>query len=566
MLNQTCRTRILSEEYRDFIVLKESGKEQFQVPEVQLCAQGDVGGYEVVYLDQSQSEPLDFERFTYNSIPRCFGLLDMAAMNQAGIIQVQNYPTLELMGENVLIGLLDTGIDYQNAVFRNLDGTTRILSIWDQTIQTGEPPKQFYYGSEYSREQINEALRSENPSSIVPTEDENGHGTFLASLAAGSAVVEEAFIGAAPEASLAIVKLKPAKQYLKEYYVIPDTAICYQENDIMLGVQYLVDLANERNLPLVIGIALGTNFGGHNGTIPLSVLLEQYSYIPNKVFVTGGGNEANERHHFKGKINSMQDNSEVEIRVGEESEGFTMEIWTDIPNLITISLLSPSGERIPRISIKQGTSEVFRFLFEQTQVYVEYRILVQRNNSQLIFLRFDSPVDGIWKVIVEPIRLSDGVFHMWLPMEDMLSGEVVFLKPEPDTTLASPADTGSVMSVAYYNGTENSIDINSGRGYTRNGRIKPDIAAPGVSVKGILPGNRFAVRSGSSISVAIATGAVALMLEWLFYRTGQRADTVQVKNLFVLGARQRPEMEYPNQEWGYGTLDLYNVLQQIREI
>lgn len=563
---EICRTRILSEEYRDFIVPLEGGKEQFQVPEAQLCAQGPAGDYEIVYLNRSQAEPLSFERFTYNSIPRCFGLLDMAAMNQAGIIQVQSYPTLELMGSNVLIGFVDTGIDYQNSLFRNLDGSTRIVSIWDQTIQSEDIPSQFAYGSVYSREQIDEALQSDDPIAVVPSVDTNGHGTFLASLAAGGAAPENQFIGAAPEASIAMVKLKPAKQYLREYYVIPQSAVCYQENDIMLGVQYLMELADDLQLPLVVCIALGSNFGGHNGTTPLSVMLGDYAYLPNKVIVTGVGNEANERHHYLGKLDSMQGEETVEIRVGNGSQGFSMEIWTDIPNLITLSLISPSGEQIPRIPIRQGVSEVFRFLFEQTEVYIEYRLLVERNDSQLIFLRFDRPVEGIWRIIAEPIRLADGVFHIWLPMQDLLSGEVVFLRPEPDTTLLSPSTSEGVMSVAYYNGTENSVDIRSGRGYTRNGRIRPDIAAPGVAVNGVLPGGRFAVRSGSSVSVAIAAGAAALLTEWIYYQTGRRADTVQVKNLFVLGARQRPDMEYPNREWGYGTLDVYNTLQEIRSI
>ncbi len=566
MNQELCRTRILSEEYRDFIVSMDGGKEIFSIPEVQLCAQGNAGGYQIVYVDGSQAEPLNYERFTYSSIPRCFGLLDMDAMNQAGVIQIQNYPTLELMGDNILIGFVDTGIDYQNEVFRKLDGTTRIISIWDQTIQTGELPKQFSYGSVYSKEDIDRALKSQDPLDIVPSKDEDGHGTFLASLACGSAVSEMDFVGAAPEASIAVVKLKSAKQYLKRYYFVPETAKCYQENDIMLGIQYLRELADERSIPLVICVALGTNFGGHNGTIPLSVLLEQYSFIPNKVIVTGVGNEANNRHHFQGIINSMQDKNEVEVRVGESADGFTMELWTDIPNLLTVSLISPSGEKISRISIKQGTSEVFRFVFEGTEVYVEYRILVERNNSQLIFFRFDRPVEGIWKVIVEPIRLADGVFHIWLPIKEFLSGEVVFLEPTPEITLLTPSAADSVMSVAYYNGGENSVDINSGRGYTRNGKIKPDIAAPGVAVMGVFPGNRYVVRSGSSVAAAIAAGAAALMLEWLYYQTGQRADTLQVKNLFILGAKQRMDMTYPNQEWGYGTLDLYNVFQQIRQI
>ena len=140
----------------------------------------------VRYVEQVLADPLDFGSFTYSSIPQCYTLLDMEAMGQAGITPVQNYPTLELMGENVMIGFVDTGIDYTHPVFRELDGRTRIEAIWDQTVQSGSPPEGFAYGTEFTEEQINEALAEENPLSVVPSSDDTGHGTYTASLAAGS--------------------------------------------------------------------------------------------------------------------------------------------------------------------------------------------------------------------------------------------------------------------------------------------------------------------------------------------------------------------------------------------
>lgn len=153
----------------------------------------------------------------------------MQTLNEAGILPVQNYPTLQLKGRNILIGFLDSGIDYTNPVFQNLDNTTRIRAIWDQTVQTGTMPEHFSYGSEFTEEQINEALRSDSPFDLVPSTDETGHGTYAAALACGSAVPEEEFLGAAPEASIAVVKLKQAKQYLRDYYFIPSDAECYQK-------------------------------------------------------------------------------------------------------------------------------------------------------------------------------------------------------------------------------------------------------------------------------------------------------------------------------------------------
>ena len=176
-----------------------------------------------------------------------------------------------------MIGFIDTGIDYQNPIFRNVDGTTRIAGIWDQTIQEGTPPQGLVYGTEYTEEKINEALQRENPLEAVPSKDENSHGTFLASIAAGSENIENRFKGAAPEATLGIVKLKRAKQYLKDFYLIGDDAECYQENDIMLGIRYLTDLAKKKKIPLVLCIALGTNMGDHMGRLRFATC---WRYLP----------------------------------------------------------------------------------------------------------------------------------------------------------------------------------------------------------------------------------------------------------------------------------------------
>ena len=163
MDSEVCRLRILSEEYRDFIMPVGGGRVRLNLSREQLCMQETGVGYEILYADQTLADPVNFERFSYASVPQCYALLDMAAMNQAGITPVQNYPTLQLMGRGVMIGFIDTGIDYQNAVFRNLDGTTRIAGIWDQTVQTGEPPEGFAYGSSYTEEMINQALRTADP-------------------------------------------------------------------------------------------------------------------------------------------------------------------------------------------------------------------------------------------------------------------------------------------------------------------------------------------------------------------------------------------------------------------
>ncbi len=567
MENETkCREWILSEEYRDFIINDNRTPFFENIAQNPVCEQYAGFSYRCIYLPRLQAEPLTSSRFSYNAIPKCYAPLSMETLNQAGILSIQNYPTLQLKGNGVLIGFIDSGIDYENEVFRNLDGSTRIAAIWDQTEQSGTPPSQFLYGSEYSRELINEALASDSPSSVVPSVDETGHGTFIASLAAGSAVPSRQFLGAAPESTLAVVKLKPAKAYLKEFYFIPDDSVCYQETDIILALRYLNELADSLDMPLVLCIALGTSMGGHIGSLPLSNLIENYSSYADRIPVIAVGNEADKRHHYYNEIMNVDDEKTVEIRVGEGVPGFTMELWTEIPNILSISLVSPSGESTSTIPIRGNTITELPFLFERTRVVVDYRILVEQTNSELISFRFSAPASGIWKLNVKPLRVIDGRFHIWLPLTEFIGGEVYFLDSDPYYTLTNPANTLNSIVVSYYNGSTGGLALASGRGYTRTDLINPNITAPGIEVEGALPQGRFAVRSGASIAAAVTSGAAALLLEWLFQIGTPSIDSYQLKSLMILGAVRPPGMEYPNREWGFGQLNLYNTLDEMRRL
>ena len=564
---EICRNRIISENYRDFIVNQLRGNIFDSISSEELCEQSMEYLYKTIYVDGTMADPINFEKYAYNSVPKCFTLIDTEALSQSGILQIQNYPTLGLKGNGVLVGFIDTGIDYENPVFRNIDGSTRILGIWDQSIQDGQPPQNFLYGTEYTKEMIDAALSSDNPKALVPTQDESGHGTFLASVAAGGADVENQFLGAAPESKLAIVKLKPAKKYLKEFYLITEEKECYQENDIMLGMRYLHLLAEKLKLPLIFCLALGSNLGGHSGSLPLSIIAQQYTLLSNRIPVIGVGNEADQRHHFYSEIMNTSDTKTVEIRVGENTTGFMMELWTELPNILSISLTSPSGESTSRIPIRAGTSTTFNFLFENTTVYIDYRLFVESTTSELIHFRFSDAAPGIWKLVVEPIQIIDGRFHIWLPVREFLSGEVYFLNSNPYYTLTAPSDSVQPISVSYYDSSNNSIALSSGRGFTRTEQVKPDFTAPGINITGSLPGGRIESRSGSSTSVGITAGAAALLVEWhLQQKKIPSVDTSLIKSLLMLGATKTPDMSYPNREWGYGQLNLYNTFEAMRQL
>ena len=414
---------------------------------------------------------------------------------------------------------------------------------------------------------INEALQSASPLGVVPSVDDSGHGTFTASLAAGSGNPDENFLGAAPECTLAVVKLKQAKQYLRDYYFIPEGVPCHQETDIILALRYLDLLAQKLKLPLVFCFALGTNAGDHVGALPCPLILNSYGSSINRIPVLGCGNEADKRHHYYYEIPDVYTNHTAEIRVGEGVTGFTMELWTSIPNVLSVSLTSPSGESTSRLSVRTNVRTSFQFLLEPTRVSIDYRITAELESSELIFFRFSDPSPGIWRLNIEPVRIFNGQFHIWLPMSEFLSGEVYFLNSSPYYTITNPANGASTINTAFYDGSTNAVALSSGRGYSRNDVINPTIAAPGVDVLGALPGGRYAMRSGSSAAAAINAGAVALLLEWILIKMGNTSvDSYQIKSILMIGAQRPPGMQFPNRDWGYGLLDLYNALNEIREL
>lgn len=561
-MSYNCRDITMSEDYVDLLIPLDGISKANGI-----CGQVIGGMYEVQHWLLGEGQLLPSGNIGYYVIPKLYGLLDTGSMEASGIPEIQNQPILALKGNGVLVGFIDTGIDYQNQVFRNLDGSSRIAAIWDQTIQSGDPPESFLYGTEYTKQQIDEALESENPLVVVPSIDENGHGTFLAGIAAGSESEDGSFFGAAPKSMIAMVKLKPAKRYLRDFFFIKEGAEAYQENDLMAGMDYLRKLAEKLDMPLVIGIGLGTNQGSHFGLAPIEQLIRQISSVVGNIVVTAAGNETGRGHHYHGIYPSEQEYEEVEIRVGEEERGFSLEFWARAPEYYSIAIRSPSGEYTPRIVTRFTSSQVLDFVFEETKIYVDYRTVVQGEGDFLILIRFQNPTPGIWTIRVYNSLYINGNYNMWLPMYGFISPDTVFLRPSPDTTLTIPATTGNVIVASAYNHVNGGIYINSSRGYPLSNIIKPDLAAPGVNVYGPLVGNRFGRMTGTSVAAAHMAGAAALLLEWALVRDNREILTTgDAIAFFIRGASRKPGVVYPNREWGYGTLDVYQVFERIRDL
>ena len=571
-----CNVSPASEEIADFIVrysprAVDSLYELAQTRCVNLVSQE----YAIVHAPLSGVLPLSFTQHTYSAIPKLYGLQDTTALEATGILPVFSQPNLMSTGQGILIGMIDTGIDYTNPLFQNPDGTSRILRLWDQTIESENTPEavagfQPFYGTVYSQEDLNRALASEQPLELVPSTDTSGHGTFLAGVAAGRQIQSPTtFSGAAPDAALAVVRLKPAKQYLREFFAVPPDADAYQENDIMAAAAFLLGVAGQYQMPLVLCLGVGTSQGSHSGISPLAMQLQALSGTRGFACVTGAGNETGFRHHYFGNLSPDQEYEDVELRVADSTSGFSMELWADVSELYTVGFVSPSGEVIERIPMTVGQETTISFQLDTTRILISYQITESSSGRFLAFLRFTGPAPGIWHIRVYPTLFVAGQFHIWLPMQGFLTEDTGFLRPDPDITITDPGNAPLLLTVSTYNHVTGSLYIHSSRGFTATGQIKPDFAAPGVEVQGpgIPPGtSRLSRQTGSSVATAITAGAVACLFSWGFTQGNDTTLTsISVKSILIRGAERKEAFRYPNRQWGYGTLNLYQAFLLMRE-
>lgn len=574
----TCQERILSNNYSDTLIDAILPDDyQFDLL-LDYCFHRITNEWGILYIERIGDVNYDIGQLAYSLTPKCYGLMECNALQslnaaqnydlntlslaESGILAVQREP-LNLTGKNVTIGFIDTGIRYQEPVFKDFAGRSRIVSIWDQTIQTGTPPEGFEYGTEYTNEMINEALASENPLSIVPSTDANGHGSVMASLAAGSPIDNGRFVGAAPDSQIAVVKLKEAKQYLRDYYKIPSGVPCYSEADILQAIQYLQKYALLLTRPLVICLGIGTSLGDHTGGGMLGNYIDYISMQKSRATVIAGGNEGNAAHHFFGEISVSETYQDVEIRVGEDDKGFIMDLWGDAPYFYNAAIRTPGGEIARWNNPRSYIPQEFTFIYEKSRIVIEYQLVESLSGAEVIRFRFSNPTQGVWSIrISSEGNTIGGQFNIWLPVTDFLSADTYFLESSPHTTITEPGYAHSATTVAGYQISNDSIAAFSGRGFARDNYIVPDIAAPGVNVS-----SPFGDRSGTSVAAAITAGGCAQFMEWaVVERNDILVNSVNVKNYLIRGAERDSFMEYPNREWGYGRLDISGIFEFLAGI
>ena len=561
----TCQEKILSEEYGElsFDFTSDYAK---RLQQENVCFTPVDDRYNIFYVRQQEIERYQGSLYLYQYLPKVYGLMaeefDPISLESAGILAAQR-PPLSLTGEGVVLAFIDTGIRFADSVFRDESGQSRIIGLWDQTLQSGTPPEGFQYGSYYTKADMDAALRSENPYTEIPSYDTNGHGTAMAGTAAGS--FSSSFRGAAPRADIVVVKLREAKRPLRNFYNIPEDVPAYAETDIMLGIKFAESFAETFERPVVICLGIGSNSGNHGLGSILAQYLNSLAQKRSRAVVLTTGNEGNAAHHFSGYVPEGEESYEtVEIRVGEGEQGFLMEMWGKVPDVLFASIRTPGGEVVPRFRLTAEESQTFSFIYERTRIIIDSILVEPNTGEELITFRFDAPTPGVWNIRVYnlgPDRSRQ--FHLWLPITQFLRRETYFLRPDPYTTLTDPSMTFRAVTVSSYNDANNSFYENSGRGFLSNGLIKPDVAAPGVNVS--TPVGKV---TGGSMAAALTAGGVAQFMEWAVVRfNSPSAGSQEIKNYLIRGANRNSSYTYPNREWGYGRLDIdgtFTMLSQIQ--
>ena len=487
--------------------------------------------FAILTVPESLVERLaDFPQIEYVEKPKRLFFQAANGRRVSCVPPVQN-PPFSLFGSGVLVAIIDSGIDYTNPDFRNDDGTTRIRNLWDQTIM-GNPPEGYLIGTEFTREQIDEAIKQPTVPmrmQIVPSVDVSGHGTSVAGIAAGNGRGSRGRIyrGVATQSELLVVKLGNPREE-----GFPRTT------ELMQAIDYVVRKALFYKQPVAINISFGNTYGSHDGTSLLERFIEDIANIWKSVICIGTGNEGRSAGHKAGIVRENEE-TVIQLAVQEQEPALNLQIWKAYYDIMDISFVSPSGERIGPIQEVLGTQ---RFSVGNTELLLYYGEPSPYSTAQEIYVDF-LPKEvyinsGIWEIVLTPRKIISGNYAMWLPSENVLNPGTAFLFPTETGTLTIPSTASRTIGVGAYDA------------------LKPDIVAPGVNVTAPTTSGTYASFSGTSFATPFVTGGAALMMEWgIIKENDPYLYGEKVKAYMQRGARPLPGFtEYPNPQVGYGAL------------
>lgn len=492
-----------------------------------------------------------------------YTLQSLNPVNAANINLLQIAPPLYLTGKDVLVGLIDTGIDYLNKEFLNDDGTSRVVNIWDQTINNSPSPADVPFGSVYYKEDINNAIKAFNegkdPYTIVPSKDTIGHGTAMAGVI-GAKGINPTVKGAAPECTFVVVKL--AESLAAKKFLNPTVPI-FDQASMVLALTYLLEYVLLVNKPMVIYLPLGTTLGNHRGYGFFEEYINNLSNNRGIAIVTGTGNEANTSGHTSGTISQKNTFKDIQLYISEEQKYLRLEVWVTKPNIFSLEVISASGENSGIIPAFLNKEQESKFIFEKTTVKVSYYLPDELSGDELIEVDLINLTPGIWKLRLFSDYVLDGSFNVWLEPKGITLGNTGFTSPDPYGTFTNPGSAQYIITIGNYNQNNYNVVNSSGMAFISNPSTI-DVVAGGVDVTAIVPNNKTTIVNGTSVSAAVATGAIALMFQWgLVEGNDPNIYSKKLKTYLSRGTSKRAGDVYPNAEWGYGVLDMLGVFKYL---
>lgn len=443
-----------------------------------------------------------------------------------------------LFGKGTIVAVIDTGIRAESMEFRNADGSTRILNIWDQTT-----------GTEYDRSQIDEALQNETKdTSGIPGADVLGHGTQVAAIACGSS-------GVAAQADILVVKLGLAAKN-----GFPRTT------QLMEALDYVVRKAIDYGKPLAVNISFGNNYGDHTGSSLLENFINDIADSWKCSICIGSGNEGLGAVHTGGTLTEDMEET-VELAVSSYETGLSIQIWKDYWDDIAVEIITPSGRNLGRI---QENSRVSRIRYEDMELLTYFGEPSPFRIRQEIYIDMIPQTvyiqSGLWKFRLIPRSIRNGRYDMWLPAQGALNFGTGFTSPDSASTFTIPSAAAKAVTVGAYDAGTGSAASFSGRGYIveigGSLMVKPELAAPGVNV--LVPSVSGMARvSGTSYATPFVTGSAALLMEWGIVR-GNDAFLYgeKLKAYLIKGAEPLAGAAVPDTQTGWGRLCLKNSLPQ----
>lgn len=566
-MNENCYEAVYSEDYADYIVEYNGDRQVLEEIYSNACLFFIDNRYAILYSKKRSDYMESFGNLAYNIFPKLLAPMDAAvgeaAYNTPSILSMINGENLDnesvlgLDGKDIVIGIVDTGIDILNEEFLNEYGRTRIKYAWDQSVNSSSGDGyagEFPFGTYYTEEQLNRFVEEGN--SVLRGED--NHGNYLASIAAGRNN------GIAVNSDLVVVKLKKAKENLKELYGVRQGE-AYSEADIMLAIAYILQCSYRLRKTVSILIGFGTNSGSHTGSAALEAYINNIGILRGVCVSVAGGTEGSAGHHTDGDI---EDNEQavIEINVPEKT-AFTLEIWGKAPGVYAIGMDIAGGEIIDRIPPRFDRSQIIKPIFGGGTIYVDYFLVEGQAGDELILVRFFDTPRGLYRITLTATGTVEKQYRAWLPVSSFVPEGLVFTNPVTWGTVTVPGTAVTPIVSGAYNYSDGSIYVNGSRGYTANSVVKPDLAAPGVNITGAGPYGTKVTGSGSSISAACAVGAAALMQQWSRDRgLSPYINGNQIRQYLIRGADRENSRRYPDRYYGFGTLNLRKTFESLRNL